>query len=201
MQKYILKKQWDSNMKKQDSWGALISQTGSEIIAISKETGYLPSLIVTNNIKKIPEKNMEIFKENNVDIQVISFRPILDEYFSQALMSKTLITLHGYLRIIPKAFFRRFEGKIYNGHPALITKYPELKGLNMQEAIINNQEKYPTCGSVIHEVIPELDSGPVVAEVRTENISMNKDHAYALLRRTSLESWKHFFKNIWKFPE
>jgi len=199
MQKYTLKKQWDSNMKKQESWGVLISQTGSEVIAISKEIGYLPSLVVTNNLGKITAENLEIFKQNEVDIMIIPFKPVLEDYLSKTLLNKKLITLHGYLRIIPAGFFGRYAGSIYNGHPALITKYPELKGFNMQEAIAGKQADYPDCGSVIHEVIPQLDSGRVVAEVRTKNITINADHAYALLRRTSLESWKYFFTKVWQF--
>jgi folate-dependent phosphoribosylglycinamide formyltransferase PurN len=100
---------------------------------------------------------------------------------------------------VPAEFFDKFQGKIYNGHPALITKYPELKGFNKQEDIASNQEKYPVCGSVIHEVIPELDSGDVVAAIETENTAKTIDEAYNLLRGTSLQSWKFFFTYIWEF--
>lgn len=186
-------------MEVRKDWGVLISQTGSEIIAIGKEIGYLPSLIVTNNIDKIPERNMEILRENNIAVSVIPFKPTVDDYLRSGILDKQLITLHGFLRIVPVEFFNHYQGSIFNGHPALITKYPELKGYNKQEDIFINKEKYPTCGSVIHEVIPELDSGQIVASVETRNIAEDINHAYALLRRTSLESWKYFFKEIWKF--
>jgi len=186
-------------MKIQQEWGALISQTGSEIIAIGQETGFLPSLIVTNNIRKIPQKNLEILGKNNVEIRTIPFNPVLEDYLIPELLDKKLITLHGFLRILPPGFFWEFKGGIYNGHPALITKYPELKGFNKQEDIAGNQEKYPVCGSVIHEVIPELDSGDVVAAIETENTAKTIDEAYNLLRGTSLQSWKFFFTYIWEF--
>ena len=183
-------------MKVLNNWGVLISQTGSEVIAISEELGILPSLIVTNRVTNISEKNMEIFGKNNVEIVVLPNKPTLDQYLRSGLLEKELITLHGFLRIIPEGFFPHFKGKMYNGHPALITEYPELKGFNKQEDIAGNQEKYPLCGSVIHECIPELDSGEVVVVHGTENTAKTVDEAYTLLRETSLKSWETFFK-IW----
>jgi folate-dependent phosphoribosylglycinamide formyltransferase PurN len=182
-------------MKVLSNWGVLISQTGSEVIAISEKLGILPSLIVTNRVTKISEKNMEIFGKHNVEIIVLPNKPTLDQYLRSGLLEKELITLHGFLRIIPEGFFPHFKGRIYNGHPALITKYPELKGFNKQEDIAGNQEKYPICGSVIHECIPELDSGEVVVVHGTINTANTIDEAYALLRETSLKSWGTFFKS------
>ena len=181
-------------MKVLENWGVLISQTGSEVVAISEKLGILPSLVVTNNITKISPRNMEIFGENNVEIYVIPHKPTLINYLRSRINFKELITLHGYLRILPEELFPYLEGKIYNGHPALITKYPELKGLNKQEDIAGNQEKYPLCGSVIHECIPELDSGEVVVVHGTFNTAKTVDEAYTLLRETSLKSWETFFK-------
>jgi len=182
-------------MKVLDNWGVLISQTGSEVVAISEKLGILPSLIVTNNITKISPRNMEIFGENNVEIRTIPHRPSLVDYLRTRINLKELITLHGYLRILPEEFFPYLKGGVYNGHPALITKYPELKGFNKQEDIAGNQEKYPICGSVIHECIPELDAGKVVVVHGTTNTANTIDEAYALLRETSLKSWKTFFKS------
>jgi folate-dependent phosphoribosylglycinamide formyltransferase PurN len=186
-------------MKVVQEWGALISQTGSEVISIGQETGFLPSLIVTNRLAKIPQENLEIFGKHGVVVKTVPVKPSLEDYLYPELLSKELITLHGFLRIVPAEFFDKFQGKIYNGHPALITKYPELKGFNKQEDIAGNQEKYPLCGSVIHEVIPELDSGDVVAAIETENTAKTIDEAYNLLRGTSLQSWKFFFTYIWEF--
>ena len=96
---------------------------------------------------------------------------------------------------MPEGFFPHFKGEMYNGHPALITMYPELKGFNKQEDIAGNQEKYEWCGSVIHKVIPELDSGEVVVACSTKNTANTVDEAYKLLRGTSLRSWTIFFKS------
>jgi phosphoribosylglycinamide formyltransferase-1 len=185
-------------MKVLSNWGVLVSQTGSEVIAISEKLGILPSLVVTNRVTNISEKNMRIFGKNNVEIVVLPNKPTLDQYLRSGLLEKELITLHGFLRIVPEGFFPHFTGKIYNGHPALITLYPELKGFNKQEDIAGNQEKYPLCGSVIHECIPELDAGEVVSAVSIKNTANTVDEAYALLRETSLLSWQYFFEDYWK---
>jgi len=178
------------------NWAVLVSQTGSEVIALSKKLGILPSLVVTNRVTNISEKNMEIFGKNNVEIVVLPKKPTVDQYLRSGLLEKKLVTLHEFLRIIPEGFFPHFKGQMYNGHPGLITSYPELKGFNKQEDIAGNQEKYPYCGSVVHEVIPELDSGKVVVSCGVENTANTIDEAYALLRETSLKSWESFFK-IW----
>lgn len=188
-------------MEVRKDWAALISQTGSEVIAIAKKTGYLPGLLVTNRPHKIPEDNVEYLREQGVRGVTLPLRPLLEHYLIPELLDKKLITLHGYLRIIPPGFFDHFQGKIYNGHPALISKYEELKGFNKQEDIAGQQEKYPTCGSVIHEVIPELDSGKIVTVVEVDNTAKTIEEAYSLLRETSLQSWGSFFSNVWKFEK
>ena len=109
----------------QKDWGVLVSQTGSEVIAISKETGFLPSLIVTNNLSKIAPINLEILRENGVNVETIPFKPTFLDYLGSGIMDKKLVTLHGFLRILPASFFNEYKGKIYNGHPALISQYPE----------------------------------------------------------------------------
>ena len=88
-----------------NNWGVLISQTGSEVVAISEKLGILPSLIVTNNIRKISPRNMEIFGENNVEIHTIPFKPGVVDYLRTRINLKELITLHGYLRILPAELF------------------------------------------------------------------------------------------------
>ena len=84
-----------------DSWGVFISQTGSEVVAISEMLGILPSLVVTNNITKVLPRNMEIFGENNVEIRTIPFKPSMLDYLRTRINKKKLITLHGFLKNIP----------------------------------------------------------------------------------------------------
>lgn len=199
MQKYTLKKQWDSNMKIINSWACMISQTGSELIAISRETGYLPSLLVTNNYTKIPQDNLRFLREKGITIVTIPFRPVLEDYLFVELIKKKLITLHGFLRILPPDFFKHYKGEIYNGHPGLITEYSELKGKDPQ--IRAWKGAYNLVGSVVHKVTEGVDEGEVVKFSATPNTAQSLDDMYYTLRNTSLEAWKNFFQDNWKFEE
>jgi phosphoribosylglycinamide formyltransferase-1 len=184
-------------MKVKNSWGVLISQTGSEIIAISQEIGFLPSLLITNNLAKIPEKNLRFFGKHGVIIRTIPFRPTLDNYLIPDLLEKKLITLHGFLRILPREFFEKYQGNLYNGHPGFITLYPELKGKDPQ--VRAWEGNYETVGSVVHKVIEGVDEGEVVTAIGVPNTVKTLDEMFFTLRNTSLTAWKNFFEYNWKF--
>lgn len=184
-------------MKTQNDWGVLVSQTATEVIAVSEMLGFLPSLLVTNNLSKIPSRNLEILRENSVEIVVIPFRPVIDDYLIAKLLEKKLITLHGFLRILPAEFFNYYRGSLFNGHPGLITKYEELKGKDPQIRAWNG--KYDTVGSVVHRVTEGVDEGEVVKSCSVPNTAQTLDEMYYILRTTSLQAWKNFFEEDWKF--
>ena len=184
-------------MKIQENWGVLVSQTGSEVIAIAKEIGFLPSLLVTNHLHRIPKDNLEFFGKNGVTIRTIPFRPIPEDYLIPELLEKKLITLHGFLRILPIGFFNYFRGEIYNGHPGLITYFPELKGKDPQ--VRAWEGKYDTIGSVVHKVTEGVDEGEVVRFSAVPNTAQTLDDIFLILRNTSLQAWKNFFQDNWKF--
>lgn len=186
-------------MRIQKDWAVLVSQTASEIVAIGQELGVFPSLLVTNNLSKIPQKNLEILGRSNVEIRTIPFRPTLENYLFPDLLEKKLITLHGFLRILPPNFFQYFGGEIYNGHPGLITYYPELKGKDPQ--VRAWEGKYDTIGSVVHRVTEGVDEGEVVRFSAVPNTAQTLDDMFYMLRGTSLDAWRKFFAENWKFEE
>lgn len=184
-------------IKVQENWGVLISQTASEVIAIAKEIGLLPSLIVTNHLSRIPKDNLRFFGENSVTIRTIPFRPTPENYLIPELLEKKLVTLHGFLRILPASFFSEFKGQLFNGHPGLITDFPELKGKDPQ--IRAWEGKYETIGSVVHKVIEGVDEGEVVRFSAVPNTAQSLDEMFYMLRSTSLQAWKNFFVDNWSF--
>ena len=186
-------------MEVQKNWAVLVSQTASEVIAISQELGFFPSLLITNSLRKIPQKNLEILGKNNVEIRTIPFNPTLENYLIPDLLEKKLITLHGFLRIIPPGFFSQFKGGLYNGHPGLITYYPELKGKDPQ--VRAWEGKYQAVGSVVHRVTEGVDEGEVVRFSAVPNTAQTLDEMFYILRSTSLQAWKNFFQDNWKFEE
>jgi len=168
-------------------WYALFSQSGSEIVEISRQLDIYPDKLITNqtNISKI---NSKIKK----DQLIFTPSPLNESVYNNILgdPDNKIITLNGWLRIIPPSICKRYT--IYNGHPGLITKYPELKGKDPQAKAVNL--KLPTSGSVIHEVTEGVDEGQILAskEVSIENLDtcavINKLH------NVSINLWVIFLK-------
>lgn len=173
------------------NWLAFFSQTGSEIVELSKILGRVPNLLVTNNFENTIPYHPDIHTLGSViqsathDLQMNYFR-----YQTLLKPDETLITLHGYLRIIPEDICNKYD--IWNGHPGLINVYPELKGKDPQ--VRAWEGNYPTIGSVIHKVTPGVDEGPISCFVATENTASSLDEMYGLLKQTSLQSWVEFMK-------
>jgi len=67
----------------------------------------------------------------------------------------------GYLRILDNGFVRRFGDRLINIHPSLLPRHPGLR--THQRALDAGDAEH---GASVHWVIPELDAGPVIAQVR-----------------------------------
>lgn len=172
-------------------WIALFSQTGSEIVNISKRLDVVPDIVLTNNLNSVAwSAHIASFNIHHDDH--ISLMNILRDGFNEPCF----ITLHGYLRILPDDICSQYE--IYNGHPGLITKYPELKGINPQKKVADNLSRYSTIGSVVHEVIPEVDEGRVITQYTLKNDCLSEDDVFNTLKHTSLMAWINFFKEYIK---
>ena len=173
-------------------WIAFFSQTGSEIVAIAKATGTKPDLIVTNNIdESVYAYHPEL---RNLGVVIQSGKHLaLMEYFSNDNPyhpENTIITLHGYLRIIPPSVCEKYE--MFNGHPGFITLYPELKGKDPQ--VRAWEGKYHNIGSVVHKVTPGVDEGEVVSQLCFVNRTSSLDELFGVLKQSSLQSWLWFLK-------
>lgn len=177
----------------ENKWLCFFSQSGKEIMDLSEIIGRVPDRIITNkrpeHLRKIDERipRDRLFYTAN--------KPSLEEYYRLLLdYSDPLITLHGWLRIIPEEISSVY--KVFNGHPGLVNIFGDkLKGFNAQERIVGKKEEYPVIGSIIHRVTPELDSGEILESVRVENTTTTVGQAYNTLRETSLRSWVNFMKH------
>lgn len=78
-----------------------------------------------------------------------------------AAVQPDLIVCAGYLRIISAASVRRFEGRMINIHPSLLPKYPGLD--THARALAAGDAEH---GASVHVVVPELDAGPLLSQVR-----------------------------------
>ena len=173
-------------------WIAFFSQTGSEIVQLAEHLGQWPDFVLTNNMDRNTWHSALLNLENTIvlaDTHQLLMKTMRD---NEHLANMSVVTLHGYLRIVDADVCKMFD--IYNGHPAPIHLYPELKGLNKQEDLFDHQDKYSRIGCVIHKVTPVLDDGEIVISVDIPNELMFADEAYTAVKPLSLKSWKMFFE-------
>lgn len=172
-------------------WVALFSQTGSEIYEISKRVGRFPDKIITTHSWETANKINPLLTEATKEIYLCSEKPVPAVYRA-FFRPDDLITLHGWLRIVPSEICNEFV--IYNGHPGLITHYPELKGKDPQKRAFEG--KYKRIGCVIHKVIPEVDAGEVEASAETDKFKdMTLEDIIDTLHEMSVELWCGFLKD------
>ncbi len=67
----------------------------------------------------------------------------------------------GYMRILGEALVRRFAGRMVNIHPSLL---PRHRGLHTHARALEAGDREH--GASVHVVVPELDAGGVIAQVR-----------------------------------
>ncbi len=70
-----------------------------------------------------------------------------------------IVCLAGFMRVLTPWFVARWNGRLINIHPSLL---PAFKGLHTHERAI--AEGATQHGATVHFVVPELDSGPVIAQ-------------------------------------
>lgn len=174
-------------------WIAFFSKSGSEIVELRNRLGRWPDLIITNrnNLNGCNPKIIELVQYFPETVVFIKNDPSEMDYVhaisSVTLSGNLFVTLHGYMRILPKKICEMYE--IYNGHPGLITKYPELKGKDPQKKAWLNALK--TSGCVIHKVTKDVDDGEILAEVEVP-IGGTLDDTISVLHKNSIDLWDKF---------
>lgn len=183
------------------NWIVFGSQTFTEVNCIRKALNRDPDLIITNRTDLIGV-NDEILRGCKDRFVFIPKKPSWDDYRKvfkkySDLFESCVITLNGYLRILlPEVcnFFAEKGIACLNGHPGLLTKYPWLAGKDPQKRAY--EAKCPTAGSIIHEVIAEVDAGKLLAEREISIEGMSLDEVYEALHQNSINLWIDYLRNI-----
>ena len=172
-----------------NKWITFFSQTGAEIADIAESLGRWPDQIFTN------ERPDHL---RTIDPRIVEYgytelpnKPVADDY-DAVLQDNAIITLHGWLRIMPKSICEKYL--IYNGHPGLITKYPELKGKDPQ--VKAHKLGHEVAGAVIHKVTAGVDEGRVIMEEYFNASQLDLDELFRILRDRSLYMWTSFLKKV-----
>src|SRR5690349_14944365 len=87
------------------------------------------------------------------------------EGFERALQSELeaqrieIVCLAGFMRLLTPWFVTQWQGRLINIHPALL---PAFKGLDTHARAL--QAGVAEHGATVHFVVPEMDSGPIIAQ-------------------------------------
>jgi len=83
------------------------------------------------------------------------------EHEIQTLLEKyriEIVCLAGFMRLLTADFLDKWQWRILNIHPALL---PDFKGLDTHRRVL--EAGATVHGATVHFVVPEMDSGPVIA--------------------------------------
>ncbi|MFH1056970.1 MAG: phosphoribosylglycinamide formyltransferase [Candidatus Micrarchaeota archaeon] len=91
-----------------------------------------------------------------------------EDYFAEIVRelkkrNVELIVMAGFMRIVPPSFFKEFESKIINIHPALLPSFP---GLRAQKQALDAGVKVSGC--TVHFATPDVDAGPIILQKTVE---------------------------------
>lgn len=182
-------------MESTRKWYAMFSHTGSEIRNVSRELNRRPDRIFTNNAECDGSLNVHFGRHE-----------ALLQYMISSLEPGSVLTLHGYNRILPTWFvqwLKEHDVECYNLHPAPIQLYRELRGADPQERLYAGIKTgdYVFIGNVIHVVVPEVDAGEILAwDLREVDEAEPACRSVAALcddlHKAATELWVQFLQEV-----
>jgi len=143
-----------------DILAVICNQAGAPALALAKTHG-IKTFILTK--KDYPE------------------RSTYDQALAEIIdgMAPRLIVLAGFMRLLSTEFVNRYLGRLINIHPSLLPAFPGLD--THAKALAAGVHEH---GASVHYVIPEVDAGPVIAQVR---VPVKKDDTPESLSRRVLQ--------------
>jgi phosphoribosylglycinamide formyltransferase 1 len=147
----------------------LISGRGSNMLALidAAKTEDYPATIVLV-VSNLPDAaGLTLAREGGIETAIVDHRRFGEDRgaFERALDAQLqghridLVCLAGFMRLLTPDFVKRWTGRMLNIHPALL---PQFKGLHThRRALEAGVERH---GATVHFVVPEMDSGPIVAQ-------------------------------------
>ena len=147
----------------------LISGRGSNMVALieaAKDPAY-PAEIVLVISNEPAAEGLKRATAEDIETAIVDHRKFGKDRqaFERALQDRLqnhnieLVCLAGFMRLLTPWFVRQWDGRLLNIHPALL---PAFKGLDTHTRAIAAGAKQH--GATVHFVVPEMDSGPMVAQ-------------------------------------
>ncbi|BAT60947.1 phosphoribosylglycinamide formyltransferase [Variibacter gotjawalensis] len=147
----------------------LISGRGSNMSALidAARAPNFPAEIVVVISNRPDAAGLARASEAGIATKVIDHKPFGKDRaaFEAVLKSELaaqrvdLICLAGFMRLFTREFVEAWDGRMLNIHPSLLPSFP---GLDPHGQAIRAGVKLT--GATVHFVIPEMDSGPIIAQ-------------------------------------
>jgi phosphoribosylglycinamide formyltransferase-1 len=147
----------------------LISGRGSNMAALieaAKDKTY-PAEIVAVISNRSDAGGLTVARANGIATEVVDHaafgkdRPAFESAL-QTVLEKyriDIVCLAGFMRLLSAGFIKQWQHRIINIHPALL---PAFKGLDTHRRALDAGAKVH--GATVHFVVPEMDSGPIIAQ-------------------------------------
>lgn len=148
--------------------GVLISGRGSNLAALieAARAADYPAEIACVVSNKADAPGLGIAAAAGVPTAMVSHKGHPDrESFDRAVSGELerhgveLVVLAGFMRIFSPWFPARWANRLINIHPSLL---PAFKGMHVQRQALDAGVRLSGCTA--HLVIPDLDSGPIIAQ-------------------------------------
>jgi len=148
--------------------GILISGRGSNLQALidaSTASDYPAEIVsVVSNVAGV--EGLKRAQRAGIPAHVLEHeaynsRESFDEALHRLLCENrvAIVCLAGFMRILSDSFVEGWRGRLINIHPSLL---PAFKGLNVHSRVLQSGSRISGC--TVHFVVPELDSGPIIAQ-------------------------------------
>ena len=147
----------------------LISGRGSNMAALieaAEEKSY-PAEIVLVVSNRPDAGGLLIARAANIATEIVDHTKFGKDRsgFERALQATLethhidLVCLAGFMRLLTAEFVKKWQWRVLNIHPALL---PAFKGLDTHKRALQAGAKIH--GATVHFVVPEMDSGPTIAQ-------------------------------------
>ncbi|MEP7081948.1 MAG: phosphoribosylglycinamide formyltransferase [Chloroflexota bacterium] len=153
--------------------GILVSGRGSNLEAIlrARPVGIEPVVVISN---RPSVRALDVAAQHGIPARVLRRADFggdasaRDAAIGRALTGAVveLTILAGYDQLLSPSYFDAFGGRTINIHPSLLPAHggAGMLGLAVHRAVLASGDR--ETGATVHEVGAELDSGPVLSQVR-----------------------------------
>lgn len=154
----------------------LVSGRGSNLAAVldavadGRLSAVQPVLVVSN---RPAVRALEVAASHGVPTRILRRADFPDARARDAAIGEALVEagvdlalLAGYDQVLQGSFFEAFGGRTINVHPSLLPRHGgrRMVGLAVHRSVLASGEA--ETGVTVHDVTPELDAGPPIAQIR-----------------------------------